>query len=228
MAGHMPASGSTRKSWRSTRVAQQLGIDYPIIQAPFGGLPSQRLTATVSNLGGLGSLGAVTLGSSAIGEVIAEIRSLTSKPFAVNLWVSTSDRGASHVGLGVIEERICALARYYAELGIEPPSKVEAKPQDFETQVRAVIDAGVPVLSFIYGIPPSEILDECRRRKIKTIGTATTPEEASALEQAGFEFIVHPVSKGVATAGHFFALLRSRSWQDLRSFRRLWTLSNFP
>ena len=81
----MPASGDARKSWRSTRVAQQLGIEYPIIQAPFGGLPSQRLTATVSNLGGLGSLGAVTLGSSAISEVIAEIRSLTSKPFAINL-----------------------------------------------------------------------------------------------------------------------------------------------
>jgi hypothetical protein len=78
--GHMLASGNARKSWNSTRVAQQLGIDYPIIQAPFGGLPSQCLTATVSNLGGLGSLGAVTLGSSAISEVIAEIRGLTNKP----------------------------------------------------------------------------------------------------------------------------------------------------
>jgi hypothetical protein len=50
----------------------------------------------------------------------------------------TANREASQVGLGVIEERICALARYDAELGIEPASKVEAKPQDFETQVRAV------------------------------------------------------------------------------------------
>ena len=81
----MLASGSRRKSWRSTRVAQQLGIDYPIIQAPFGGLPSQRLTATVSNLGGLGSMEAVTLASSAISDVIAEIRGLTAKPFAINL-----------------------------------------------------------------------------------------------------------------------------------------------
>jgi nitronate monooxygenase len=52
MVGHMLASGDAGKSWRSTRVAQKLGIDYPIIQAPFGGLPSQRLTAAVSNLGG--------------------------------------------------------------------------------------------------------------------------------------------------------------------------------
>src|SRR5271163_3845739 len=91
----MPASGDARKSWGSTRVAQQLGIDYPIIQAPFGGLRSQRLTATVSNLGGLGSLGAVTLGNSAISEVIAEVRSLTSKPFAISLG-RTAQRQRAH------------------------------------------------------------------------------------------------------------------------------------
>ena len=109
----MPASGDARKSWGSTRVAQQLGIDYPIIQAPFGGLRSQRMTATVSNLGGLGSLGAVTLGSSAISEVIAEIRSLTSKPFAISLGRTAQrqrayrDVAAAGVGRGgsVAEER---------------------------------------------------------------------------------------------------------------------------
>jgi nitronate monooxygenase len=206
MEGHMLASGDAGKSRRSTRVAQQLGIDYPIIQAPFGGLPSQRLTATVSNFGGLGSLGAVTLGASAISEVIDEIRSLTGRPFAINLWVSTFDRETSQVDSGVIAEKVRALAQYYAELSIEPPSKIEAKPQDFGMQVRAAIDAGVPVLSFIYGIPPSEILDECRRRKIKTIGTATTPEEASALEQAGFEFIVASSFEG---GGHRGSFLRS-------------------
>jgi hypothetical protein len=41
----------------------------------------------------------------------------------------TANREALRVGLGVVEERIYALARYYAELGIEPPSKIEAKPQ---------------------------------------------------------------------------------------------------
>lgn len=81
----MLASGDARTSWRSTRDAQQLGIDCPIIQAPFGGLPSQRLTGPVPNLGGRGSLGAVTLGSSAISEVIDEIRGRTNRPFAVNL-----------------------------------------------------------------------------------------------------------------------------------------------
>lgn len=39
----MLASGDAMTSWRSNRAARPLGIDYPIIQAPFGGFPSQQL-----------------------------------------------------------------------------------------------------------------------------------------------------------------------------------------
>jgi nitronate monooxygenase len=46
------------KAWNQTRVSEILGIEYPIIQGPLGGLSSQRLTAAVSNFGGLGSFGA--------------------------------------------------------------------------------------------------------------------------------------------------------------------------
>ena len=82
------------QAWNQTRVSEILGIEYPIIQGPLGGFPSQRLTAAVSNFGGLGAFGAHQLAPNAIGEVIAEIRSLTSKPFAMNLWVSMEDDGA--------------------------------------------------------------------------------------------------------------------------------------
>jgi len=40
------------------RLTDKLGIKYGIIQGPLGGLSSQRLTAGVSNFGGLGSFGA--------------------------------------------------------------------------------------------------------------------------------------------------------------------------
>src|SRR5271154_5726352 len=81
-------------TWANTSVSARFGIEYPIIQGPLGGLSSQRLTAAVSNFGGLGSFGAHSLTPDAIKEVIAEIRSLTSKPFAMNLWVSMEDEGA--------------------------------------------------------------------------------------------------------------------------------------
>jgi nitronate monooxygenase len=202
----MPANGYKGKSWKNTRVAALLGIDCPIIQAPFGGFASQHLTATVSNLGGLGSLGAVTLSGQAIREAVDEIHTLTNKPFAVNLWVSTSDRHVSHIHSDVMEDKIRELARLYAELGVEPPSKLEARFQDFEAQVHAVIDAGAPVLSFLFGVPPLEILEECRRRAIRTIGAATTPEEAVALEKAGIDLIV---ASGFEGGGHRGSFLRS-------------------
>src|SRR5215469_9200417 len=82
------------RPWNQNRLTAKLGIDYPIIQGPLGGLASQRLTAAVSNFGGLVSFGALSLSPEAIKDVIAEIRSLTSKPFAMNLWVSMEDKGA--------------------------------------------------------------------------------------------------------------------------------------
>src|SRR3954471_12992443 len=81
-------------SWTRTGLTTLLGIEYPIIQGPFGGLSSQRLTAAVSNFGGLGSFGANALAPEAIRDVIADIRGLTAKPFAMNLWVSMEDEGA--------------------------------------------------------------------------------------------------------------------------------------
>src|SRR5256885_2127451 len=80
--------------WNENRLTAKLGIAYPVIQGPLGGLSSQKLTAAVSNFGGLGSFGAHGLSPEAIKEVIAQIRSLTSKPFAMNLWVSMEDEGA--------------------------------------------------------------------------------------------------------------------------------------
>ena len=62
-----------KTDWTDTRVARLLGLKYPIIQGPLGGISSQQLTAAVSNYGGLGSFGAHGLAPAAIGEVIAEL-----------------------------------------------------------------------------------------------------------------------------------------------------------
>ena len=68
-----------------------------------------------------------------------------------------------------------------------------------------LLDANVPAISFIYGIPPKEILDETRKRGIVTLGTATTPEEAIALEEAGVEV---GVASGFEAGGHRGSFLR--------------------
>ena len=63
-----------------------------------------------------------------------------------------------------------------------------------------------PVFSFIYGIPPREILEECRAKRIVTIGTATTPEESAALQDAGVDAIV---ASGFEAGGHRGSFLRA-------------------
>jgi len=193
-------------SWNKTRVASALGIEYPIIQGPLGGLSTQRLTATVSNFGGLGSFGAHGLSPSAIGEVIAEIRELTAKPFAINLWVSMEDEGAGNSGREEFERSLTHLAKHIEALGAALPQYKPYVPVRFEHQARVLLDAKVPVFSFIVGIPPQEILDECRTQGIVTIGTATTPPEAIALEQAGVDVIV---ASGFEAGGHRGSFLLS-------------------
>ena len=78
--------------WYQTKVSEQLGIKYPIILGPLGaGYSTENLVAKVSNLGGLGSYGAVELSPEQILEVDKSIRKLTDKPYALNLWVSDRD-----------------------------------------------------------------------------------------------------------------------------------------
>src|ERR1700690_2440705 len=108
--------------WTRNRLTEKVGIDYPIIQGPLGGLSSQRLTAAVSNFGGLGSFGAHGLAPEAIKEVIAQIRSLTSKPFAMNLWVSMEDEGARTSDENAFNRSLAALTPHLAALGAPRPT----------------------------------------------------------------------------------------------------------
>jgi nitronate monooxygenase len=192
--------------WNENRLTAKLGIDYPIIQGPLGGLSSQKLTAAVSNFGGLGSFGAHGLAPEAIKDVIGEIRSLTSKPFAMNLWVSMEDEGARTSDENAFNRSLAPLASHLAALGAPRPTFKRYSPTRFEDQARVLLDAKVPVFSFIFGIPPKEVLDECRTNRIITIGTATTPEEGAALQEAGVDAIV---ASGFEAGGHRGSFLRA-------------------
>jgi nitronate monooxygenase len=198
-------------SWNQNRLTAKLGIEYPIIQGPLGGLSSQRLTAAVSNFGGLGSFGAHSLTPDAIKEVIAEIRSLTSKPFAMNLWVSMEDEGARTADENGFNRSLAPLVADLVALGTPRPTYKPYSPKRFEDQVRVLLGANVPAFSFIYGIPAQGILEECRAKGIVTIGTATTPDEAAALQEAGVNAIAASGFEAGGIAVHFCGRQRIRS-----------------
>ena len=193
-------------AWNRNRLTTRLGIDYPVIQGPLGGLSSQRLTAAVSNFGELGSFGAHTLAPAAIEDAIAQIRALTSRPFAMNLWVSMEDEGAGASDESAFNRSLAPLAVHLDALGAPRPTYKPYSAARFEDQARVLLDAKVPVLSFTFGIPPREIMEECRANDIVTIGTATTADEAAALEEAGVDAIA---ASGYEAGGHRGSFLRS-------------------
>jgi nitronate monooxygenase len=187
------------RNWRRTRLTHLLGIDYPIIQGPLGGFRTETLTAAVSNFGGLGSYGGLNLDPARLTALVGELKAATSKPFAVNLWVSMEDAGARTSGVAEFEQARRAIEPMLRELGAATPEYKPYVPVKFEDQAQALLDAGVPVMSFIFGVPPREILDECRRRGIPTIAAATTPDEAKLLDDAGVDVIA---ASGFEAGGH--------------------------
>jgi nitronate monooxygenase len=68
-----------------TQLADLLGIGLPIIQAPIGSASCPQLAAAVSNAGGLGMLALSWQGLEAARHSIRKTRTLTDRPFGVNL-----------------------------------------------------------------------------------------------------------------------------------------------
>lgn len=69
-----------------TRITELFGIEYPIIQGAMQWLSKPKLAAAVSNAGGLGTINMTTYPTAEeFRDAIRELKSLTDKPFSVNL-----------------------------------------------------------------------------------------------------------------------------------------------
>jgi nitronate monooxygenase len=186
--------------WYQTKVSRLLNIDYPILQGPFGGgISTPELVSTVSNAGGLGGYGAYTLSPQEIHVVDRQIRTLTGKPYQLNLWVSDTD---TVVGIATSEQYQKAKERfgvYFDELGIPFPEKPAPFASRFANQLQVILDVRPKMFSFMFGTLPPEILEECRSKGILTAGAATTLDEAIVLESSGVDLII---ATGFEAGGH--------------------------
>lgn len=73
----------------NTRLTELLGIEYPIIQGGMAWTATAELAAAVSNGGGLGIIGAGHMPTDILRDQIRTAKSLTDKPFGVNLMLLT-------------------------------------------------------------------------------------------------------------------------------------------
>lgn len=68
-----------------TKMTELLGIEHPIMLAGMAWVAVPKVVAAVSNAGGLGMLNPVVYSPEEARQAIREVRSLTDKPFAVNI-----------------------------------------------------------------------------------------------------------------------------------------------
>ncbi|KIC89087.1 nitronate monooxygenase family protein [Flavihumibacter sp. ZG627] len=181
-------------------VSDLLKIQYPVLQGPFGGgLSSAELVAAVSNAGGLGGYGAYQLKPDEIVSVVRHIKELTIRPFNINLWVNDTDDKAGNLSDAEYNTIADLFRPYFDELHIPLPDKPGNVNSKFEEQVEALLRLRPAIFSFVFGIPSREILDECRKQGITTIGAATTLDEGLALEEANVDLVI---ASGFEAGGH--------------------------
>ncbi|MCL1695989.1 MULTISPECIES: nitronate monooxygenase [unclassified Lysinibacillus] len=174
----------------------QTTFDIPnsIIQAPMAGVTTPKFVAACAEEGILGSIGAGYLDGEQTKNFIQEVKKLTKKPFAVNLFVQEEPR----IDIDVLQKARMALQPFYDELGLSPVQSVMSK-EVFKDQVQAVIDENVAICSFTFGLPSEEVIQRLKDNNVYLIGTATTLEEAKRVEQAGMQAVV---LQGGEAGGH--------------------------
>ncbi|MFJ6305373.1 nitronate monooxygenase [Streptomyces althioticus] len=169
---------------------------HPIVQAPMaGGVSVPQLAAAVSDAGGLGFLAAGYKTADGMYQEIKQLRGLTSRPFGVNLFLPQPET-ADPAAVDVYAHQLAGEASWYeTELG-DPES---CGDDGYDAKLAVLLDNPVPVVSFHFGVPAREVIDSLHRVGTLAFVTATTAEEARAVERAGADVVI---AQGVEAGGH--------------------------
>ncbi|MER8117492.1 nitronate monooxygenase [Streptomyces sp. NPDC094031] len=171
-------------------------LPHPIVQAPMaGGVSGPELAAAVSEAGGLGFLAAGYKTADGVYQEIKRLRSLTDRPFGVNVFMPQPEYAESGA-VEVYAHQLAGEAAWYeTELG-DPDS---GRDDGYDAKLAVLLDDPVPVVSFHFGVPSREALERLRQAGTFTLVTATTAEEAVAVERAGADAVI---AQGVEAGGH--------------------------
>lgn len=183
-------------------ITEILGIEHPIIQAPMAGVTTPEFVAASAEAGILGSIGAGYLSAEETRNFIREVKSLTGKPFAVNLFIPEKVEPSEEQLRRAYE----ALKPMGNELGMSTWNTSFLK-SDFEGQVRVLIEEDVKICSFTFGLPDEKTVQLLKENDVFLIGTATTIEEAELVEQAGMDAVIVQGSEAGGHRGSFLGEL---------------------
>lgn len=180
------------------RLAQRLGLRYPLIQAPMAGTSTPALAAAVCEAGGLGSIAVGAVDAGAAKTAIAELRGRTAQPFNVNAFVHQR----AMRNLAIEQAWVEAMAPLFARFGAAPPAalrEIYRSLNDDPDMLAVLVDAAPAVVSFHFGLPTHEAIAALKAKGCLLVASATSLGEAEAAVASGMDAVV---AQGFQAGGH--------------------------
>lgn len=170
-------------------------LSEPIVQAPLaGGVSTPELTAAVSSAGGLGFLAAAYKTVETVRQEIETLRSLTTKPFGVNMLASLGPASDP----APIESYAATLQSEAQHYGAEVGSP-RHDDDDFTRKIELACEEHVAIVSFTFGCPERAVVARLQQAGCDVWMTVTNPDEAAQAQSVGADALV---VQGFEAGGH--------------------------
>lgn len=196
MTNDLPIAGANNDQARARKFRFE-DLELPVVQAPMAGsgITTPELVAAACEAGVLGSVAAAYCPSQQIESDVNKVRTLTSRPFAINLFAPTADppRPSDYAAEA---ERLSA---WHHRLGLPAPLLPEAVSEPLEAKMELILELRPDVVSCTFGILPESVVARLKQLNVFVMGTATTVEEGRRLEACGFDAVV---AQGAEAGGH--------------------------
>jgi nitronate monooxygenase len=183
--------------WPTSRLADLIGTELPIIQAPMAGVMDAGLVIAAAQAGALGSLPCAMIPADKAREQIGIIRQRVGAPLHLNFF--------SHTPVAENPAETARwkarLAPYYQEYGLDPDAPVAAASRaPFDETMCALVEEVRPrVVSFHFGLPAPDLMARVKASGAVVLGCATSAKEAQWLEASGADAII---AQGAEAGGH--------------------------
>jgi nitronate monooxygenase len=177
---------------------EKLGLTIPIVQAPMAGTATPAMAIAVSNAGGLGSVGLAGSDAKRARGMIEAIRAGSNGSFNVNLFCHRPPIPSEAREAAWIE----TLKPLFDEFGAEPPTALRPVFKSLfedDEMFAMLLDTRPAVISFHFGFPQAERIHALHDAGCVLFATATSLDEARAIEAAGIDAIV---AQGYEAGGH--------------------------
>ena len=170
-------------------------LPLPIVLAPLAGGPSTpALAAAVCEANALGFLAGGYLTADRLRDELRELRSLTGRPFGVNLFVPP----AGPTDPAVYGEFVDEIRGWARERDL-PTGEPRYSDDEFDAQVRLLTEHPAPAVSFTFGMPDEGVVRRLQDAGSEVWVTITTPDEAAIARAGGADALV---LQGLEAGGH--------------------------